>query len=529
MLPALIWEAFALGFVTLALQWILFRFLRSKAKKDSTEQHLRGAKLISEDQLIKEVKKRKLQTSLPFGPIPMPVQAECRHSLVLGSSGSGKTQLLSNLLDELLRRGERIILHDYKGDYLERFYHPDRDIIFNPDDQRSIGWSVFDAIETVLDVKTVAQTLIPPSQSKEPFFDDATRGLLEAILHLAVERGQATYKGLNELLLMERFQLAQAFALSQNPFVKAGAVQLQDAGTTTGSILKTLRNKTDFFLQLEDKANFQIGDWLANQRGIIFLANHQSVKDAMRPILTLFLDTVAHKLLSQADQPARNPDKTFFLLDELAQLGQLHSIESLLTLGRSKGAAVILATQDLAQLKSLYGEDARRTFANNCATQACFALASAEEAKAMSDAFGEQEVLLRQKSHSLGRHPSRDGIGFAQQRQVTKLVLPSEIAQLQPGEFFLKLPGFDLTKTSVAAKDRECLNAAFNLRPGLRLDSAKTSANSLGVGGTREGLRLLPKPMVTESYGSNLGDKNQNQQPDHDQGNPDLEIDQLKY
>ncbi len=157
MLPALIWEAFALGFVTLALQWILFRFLRSKAKKDSTEQHLRGAKLISEDQLIKEVKKRKLQTSLPFGPIPMPVQAECRHSLVLGSSGSGKTQLLSNLLDELLRRGERIILHDYKGDYLERFYHPDRDIIFNPDDQRSIGWSVFDAIETILDVKTVAQ------------------------------------------------------------------------------------------------------------------------------------------------------------------------------------------------------------------------------------------------------------------------------------------------------------------------------------------------------------------------------------
>ena len=51
-----------------------------------------------------------------------------------------------------------------------------------------------------------------------------------------------------------------------------------------------------------------------------------------------------------------------------------------------------------------------------------------------------------------------------------RLVLASELLGLPPLELYLKLPGFDLTKTKVRPKERENLHPPLVQRKGLRLD-----------------------------------------------------------
>jgi len=47
-------------------------------------------------------------------------------------------------------------------------------------------------------------------------------------------------------------------------------------------------------------------------------------------------------------------------------LNRLNSIVDLLTNGRSKGASVWLAVQDIGQISNLYGDNLRQTIMNAC-------------------------------------------------------------------------------------------------------------------------------------------------------------------
>jgi len=471
MLPQLVRDLIILGLLFLGFFSFGLRRLYSQAFKASKDQHLRGAKLLTPKALNKEIKRRKRQVSLPYGEIKMPVLEETRHVLVLGSSGTGKTVLLSDLLDELLRRGERIVVHDFKGDFVQRFFNPDRDYLYNPFDERSIGWSIFEAMELETDLESVAMTLIPRTNQKEPFFEDAARALLVAIFHQLFAEGNRTYARLKEVLALDRLGLLKLLSNSSSEKARAAKAYLSDKGVTASSVLSTLANHTAFFSHLQDQPTFGLEDWLRKERGVLFLANHQKTKEALRPMLTLFLDCLAKKLLAQPDQHPKQPNKTFFLLDELGRMGRLDAIEDLLTQSRSKGGVIIASIQDLAQITALYGPEAKTTFLNNCGTKVCFSLSSDQEAKTLSEVFGEQEVERRQKSYSYGVQEHRDGAGSAVMQTSERLVLPSEIQNLQPLHFYLRFPGFDLTltQTQVRPKDRPSLNQPFLQRPGLRL------------------------------------------------------------
>ncbi len=129
---------------------------------------------------------------LPLGPVALPRDAEVKHLLFIGAPGTGKTNQASQMIERLIEREEKMVVYDFKGDYLAKFYDPDRDIIFNPLDSRCGGWNVFNELVQFMDIDAVAHSLIPQSYQQDPFWNDAARDVFSGILHYLYQNNAKT-------------------------------------------------------------------------------------------------------------------------------------------------------------------------------------------------------------------------------------------------------------------------------------------------------------------------------------------------
>ena len=81
---------------------------------------------------------------LPFGPsYRIPKRLEASHILMMGDTGSGKSNAIRQLLRQVRERGESAIVYDPAMDFVGEFYSPARgDLILNPLDQRCPYWGL---------------------------------------------------------------------------------------------------------------------------------------------------------------------------------------------------------------------------------------------------------------------------------------------------------------------------------------------------------------------------------------------------
>jgi type IV secretory pathway TraG/TraD family ATPase VirD4 len=91
----------------------------------------------------------------------------------------------------------------------------------------------------------------------------------------------------------------------------------------------------------------------------------------------LLVDIVCGKLLSPS-APGRSKPWLHLILDELPVLGHLEQFPRLLNVGREKGAAAIVATQDWEQILKLYGQHDAATLEARFKIKAACALGISE-------------------------------------------------------------------------------------------------------------------------------------------------------
>lgn len=98
---------------------------------------------------------------------------------------------------------------------------------------------------------------------------------------------------------------------------------------------------------------FSIGEWMESQKMLV-LGNAPKSKKPVRSLNQLLFTSIAKEIISR---PGTAKSKHWFFLDELRELGVLNMMNDLMTVGRSKGASMVLGFQDINGLSDEYGND----------------------------------------------------------------------------------------------------------------------------------------------------------------------------
>ncbi len=391
------------------------------------------------------------ETRLMLDRVPIPKKVECEHFFFCGRPGVGKTVAMSQIISQIEEIDGKAIIYDFKGDYVQRFYQPGRDLIFNPLDIRSVGWSLFNEVSTVMDIDAIAHSLIPPAQQNDPFWNDAARDVFSGILRYLFLCGRTKNSDIWELASSPISVISEL--LAGTPGAERGYVYIQDAsGKMALSVHAVMMQFAKAFEFMTDAdGSFSIKSWLEDGKpGFIFITSYADIKDTLKPILSLFVDLLGRKLLSMKDDRSR---RVFFMLDEFGTLQKLSSIVQLLTLSRSKGGSTWIGIQDMGQIEKIYGKELRQTIFNACGTSLLFAVKDPDTQKFFSDAIGDTRYIDSEETRQMGSADERDGITLIRRRVTEKLILPSDLQNLPALQAYLKIPGYSIAKIKLHITD----------------------------------------------------------------------------
>jgi hypothetical protein len=150
--------------------------------------HQRGTRLID------GIRKRTVQDNpaqLTFAGHGVPELDETKHFKIIGTTGTGKTTVIRELLTGALRRGQRAVIADPDGGYMKLFLQPARgDVILNPFDRRSARWDLFSEIVELHDADQLSRSLISDEDGAERSWRAYARTFLTSLLRQLHKAGE---------------------------------------------------------------------------------------------------------------------------------------------------------------------------------------------------------------------------------------------------------------------------------------------------------------------------------------------------
>jgi type IV secretory pathway TraG/TraD family ATPase VirD4 len=149
------------GMLGFGLCFGLAVWMRERGRKAALDRIIAGTQLVTERQLRRLTKRATKDWSLHIATVGIPAWLECRHFAILGTTGSGKTTAMRQMLDRVEARGEAALVYDTSGEFVSHYYRPERgDVILNPFDARSAYWSPFSELSHPADADRIARQLV---------------------------------------------------------------------------------------------------------------------------------------------------------------------------------------------------------------------------------------------------------------------------------------------------------------------------------------------------------------------------------
>jgi type IV secretory pathway TraG/TraD family ATPase VirD4 len=392
-------------------------------------------------------KLRAMATRLPPAQIPLtvagvavPREDELKHFKFIGTTGTGKSTVMRELLHAALYRGDRAVIADPDGGYLSSFYTPNRgDVILNPFDARSAKWNVFAELRNPYDVDELAQAFIPDRGSDPTWTGFAARTLLSAVTRQAHVAGIRDVGELYRLLVVapkEELQVLVA-GTPAAPFLNEGSDKLfQGARSTVTAAVKSLD-----FVRAEKSASFSVREWVKTGKGVLFLPYQADQIAALKTIISIWMRLAIFQTMSLGE----GDSQLWFAVDELDALGPIDGLPDALARLRKFGGRCVLGLQSIAQASTNYGNGPAQTVIENCGNTLilrCSASEGGGTARYASRLIGERDVLrlARSVSRSSGvtLGSDRDTEGHSEHHATESAVMAAEIEQLPDRTGFLK-------------------------------------------------------------------------------------------
>ena len=413
------------------------------------QKRIRGAEMVTAGELRRRLQSphERFLARLPGGRrlrpysiagIPYPERTETQHTIVSGTTGSGKTVLISDLVAQIRARGERCVLYDKMGSYTATFFDPARDVLMNPLDARAPRWSPFLEARNPRDFDMMAAALIPQQKDTvDPFWVTAARQLFANGAGVLRDKGVTDNKVLvDHLLKTDLTALAQAMEGT----VAQSIVDPENPKTALSVRAMLTANLAAFEFLPDEGEPFSIREWIGQEdrQGFLFLTSRGDQHASLRGLISTWLEIAVNAMLSLAQDDGR---RIWVILDELPTLHQVPSLQPGLAESRQFGGCFVLGVQVASALRDLYGRNGAETISGLCGTRVVLAAPDRDTAQWSADSLGRSEIEEVTEGYSYGANTIRDGVSLTPRRELRALALPSEIMRLANLEGYLKFPG----------------------------------------------------------------------------------------
>ena len=129
------------------------------------------------------------------------------------------------------------------------------------------------------------------------------------------------------------------------------------------------------------------------------------------------------------------------MLDEFANLPKIDKMDTMVTVGRSRGIFFSLVVQSYSQLDNKYGKESAETIRSNCNIQVFIGTEDQKTREEFSKMCG--DVSLETKTTSESKSESKEAGGTSKttqsQRQTRPLIYPYELGQLEKFHVIVKI------------------------------------------------------------------------------------------
>ncbi len=428
----------------------------------SSEAHKRG--VIVRDGTARRGRARAFAPpadAVTLAGISIPGRDETKHFKVIGTTGTGKSTVIREILSAALARGDRAVIADPDGGYHARFFRRYRgDILLNPFEGGSVKWDPFAELNDAYDVEQLASGLIP--SSGDPAASEwraYARTFLGAVLRRSRAAGSRNSSELWRLLSAaspEELQPVVA-GTSAQPFLDGeNARMFGSIRSVTVSAMAAFE-----YVQRQRAAPFSIRQWVRRRSapGVLFMPYKAGQIAALKSMIATWMRLAIFEAMSAEEN---RDQRLWFVIDELDALGAIDGLKDALARLRKFGGRCVLGFQSIAQVSGTYGAGDAQTIVENCGNTLILRCSGSEHggtSQFASRLIGEREVLRRQVSRGSDRdggwssRGSRRSKNTSEQHVTETAVMASEIEQLPDFTGYLK-----------SASSPAWLKVAFNRR-----------------------------------------------------------------
>ena len=323
------------------------------------------------------------------------------HNLIIGSTGSGKTQaVIFPMVHTLSMHNESMIITDPKGEIYEKtsnmlrkkcynivllnFRSPGQGNAWNPLTLPYRLWKDGNQDKAIELLDDLALNILYDESNKnaDPFWEKTSADYFSGLALGLFEDAKEEEININSISLMSTIgeekcggsTYIKEYFNTKDPtgaaYINASSTVLAPSDTK-GSILAVFKQKIKLFAsrvnlsEMLSYSNFFIED-IGKQKTAVFIVI-QDEKKTYHSLATILVKQIYETLIDVAqNHGGKLPIRTNFLLDEFANMPPLKDVTTMITAARSRGMRFTMIIQNFAQLNEVYGEQNAETIKGNC-------------------------------------------------------------------------------------------------------------------------------------------------------------------
>jgi len=323
----------------------------------------------------------------------VPREEETEGILLLGDPGTGKSQVIQQLLSQIAVRNppEAVVCYDPAGEFISNYFHPGRDIVLNPLDDRCPYWSPTLEVDYengndgATDRHLIAESFFPDrdhNATNAQFFVKSARSIFARMLEFKPNAARIVEMLTDEKLIDEIVKGTEHAHLID-----------KEAKGQRGGVLATLSEIGESLRLLPSPddcpSKFSLTGWCYKRHGWIFITSTQDTRDALRSLQAAWINILMKRLLAAPPSWARQRP-CWIVVDEVHSLKRLPALAATQVEGRKYGLKLVLGTQNKAQFEEHYGRGAT-TMLSAPHLKILFRCNEPESARWISEMIGEEE------------------------------------------------------------------------------------------------------------------------------------------